>query len=61
MVCLAVSYSQCTCYYLTNVNHSGICLLLINKHRLLLKSDPPLEAPNLLDPDHLGCTVESWG
>ena len=53
MVCLAVTNSQCTCYYLTNVNHSGIGLLLINKHRLSLKIDPPLEAPNLLDPDQV--------
>ena len=57
MVCLAVSNSQCTHNYLTNVDHSGIGLLLVNKHRfvnkhrLSLKSDPPLEAPNLLDPD----------
>ena len=40
-----VSNSQCTHYYLTNVDHSGISLLLINKHRLSLKSDPPLEVP----------------
>ena len=53
MVCLAVSISQCTHLYITSNNHSRIGLLLINKHQLLLKSDPTLEAPNLLDPHRM--------
>ena len=36
-----------------SVDLSGIGLLLVNKHRLLLKSDFSLEAPNLLDPDQI--------
>ena len=48
MVCLLVSMSQCTHLYVTSNDHSGIGPLLINKHRLLLKSDPTLEAPNSL-------------
>ena len=59
MVCLAVSISQCTHLYITSNDHSGISLLLINKHRLLLKSDPTLEAPNLLDPDQIPLTYVS--
>ena len=43
------------------VDHSRINLMIIkvlpiNKHRLSLKSDPPLEAPNLLDPDQVMLT-----
>ena len=40
-------------------DHSGISQLLINKHRLSLKSDPTLEAPNLLDPDRIPLTYVS--
>ena len=40
-------------------NHSRIGLLLVNKYQLSLKSDPTLEAPNLLDPDQISLTYVS--
>ena len=59
MVCLAVSNSQCTHQYLTSYGHSGIHLLLVYTHQLSLKSDPTLDAPNLLDPDQIPLTYVS--
>ena len=59
MVCLVVSISQCTHLYITSNDHSRIGPLLVNKHRLSLKSDPTLEAPNFMDPDGIPLTYVS--
>ena len=60
MVCLLVSMYQCTHLYITSNDHSGIGPLLVNKHRLSLKSDPTLQAPNSLsDPDRIPLTYVS--
>ena len=60
MVCLLVSMYQYTHLYITSNDHSGIGPLLVNKHRLSLKSDPTLQAPNSLsDPDRIPLTYVS--
>ena len=42
-----------------SVDLSGIGLLLVDQHQLLLKSDPTHEAPNSLDPDQIPLTCVS--
>ena len=60
MVCLLVSMYQYTHLYITSNDHSGIGPLLVNKHRLSLKSDLTLQAPNSLsDPDRIPLTYVS--
>ena len=60
MVCLLVSMYQYTHLYITSNDHSGISPLLVNKHRLSLKSDPTLQVPNSLsDPDRIPLTYVS--
>ena len=45
---LSILLIICHHLYITSNDHSGIGPLLVNKHRLSLKSDPTLEAPNSL-------------
>ena len=44
-------------YECRSLRDRGLLLInkhrFINKHQLLLKSDPPLEPPNLLDPEQV--------
>ena len=55
-----VSMYQYTHLYITSIDHSGIGPLLVNKHRLSLKSDLTLQAPNSLsDPDRIPLTYVS--